>query len=130
MSHDGAPAGLRVRRLKAPQRAACAGASPAPLLSRALRALLLAALVAAASGRDKMHRGKHEAASRRDRRAALGETLEQATGGMCHYLEAAPFVDYFNTPLNISRWDGRSMDGLFHCHRGPIFLHVAGFVRF
>lgn len=66
----------------------------------------------------KSHRGKHEAASRRQRKAAFGESLLQATGGMCHYLEDSPFQDFFDEPLNTSRWDERSLDGLFHCNRG------------
>ena len=87
------------------------------LSERALRALLLVALAALASA-GKVHRGKHEAASRRDRRAAFSDTLQSATGGMCNFMEDAPFEELFDTTLNETRWDAASMDGLFHCHRG------------
>ena len=128
-------------------RGSALGARPRGGAARcALRLLVLLALAGLASGGiHKVHRGKHKAASRRDRREAANDNLAQASGGMCHYMEDQPFVEYFecvpcalraarsrppacayacathfarSTELNVSRWDGRSMDGLFHCNRG------------
>jgi hypothetical protein len=115
---------LRMRAATA--RALPRRAAPPPAL---LRLCLLAALLAVGSAdtaleasatkiEHKSHKGKHKAASRRQRKAAFGESLEQATGGMCHYMESEPFQEFFSDELNISRWDERSMNGLFHCNRG------------
>ena len=136
-----------VPAVRAARRSAAGGLPRGAAARSALRVLVLLALAGLASGGiHKVHLGKHKAASRRHRREAAGENLAQATGGMCHYMESAPFVEYFecvpcvtgaalslrparahacatrfaprSTELNVSRWDGRSMDGLFHCNRG------------
>jgi hypothetical protein len=105
---------------RAPGRHRAAGA--ARLL--ALLALLACAGAAPAAAAKKVvhrdHRGKHRAADRRTRRqsASLSESLIKATGGMCHYMEAEAFEEYFNGEMNTTRWDEKSMSGLFHCNRG------------
>lgn len=106
-----------------PRNADCRAAAARPPRARccasALRLIVLAALAALATGAGKAHRGKHTAASRRDRREAFSNSLEAATGGMCHFMEETPFVEYFNSELNETRWDGESMDGLFQCVPPP-----------
>ena len=136
-----------VPAVRAARRSAAGGLPRGAAARCALRVLVLLALAGLASGGiHKVHRGKHKAASRRDRREAANDNLAQASGGMCPYMEDQPFVEYFecvpcalraarsrppacayacsarftprSTELNVSRWDGRSMDGLFHCNRG------------
>jgi hypothetical protein len=97
-----------------------------PALAAALLLALLACLApscgakgtAVNKAKHKLHRGKHHAASRHARKEALGVSLLKATGGMCHYMETAAFEETFTEELNVSRWDPRSLDGLFHCNRG------------
>ena len=90
MLHASVPA------VRATRRSAAVGRWRGTAGRSALRFLLVLALAGLASGgMHKVHLGKHEAASRRHRREAAGENLEEATGGMCHYLEDAPFVEYF-----------------------------------
>jgi hypothetical protein len=116
MSRHAGPAG-RAAALLQPRNAdrrAAASRPHARCCAAALHLIVLAALAALASGSGKAHRGKHTAASRHDRREAFSNSLEAATGGMCHFMEDTPFVEYFNSELNETRWDGDSMDGLFH----------------
>jgi len=40
------------------------------------------------------------------------------TDGKCKYVETESFEEFFDGPLNGSRWDLGSMGGLFHCDRG------------
>jgi hypothetical protein len=69
--------------------------------------------------RAERKRGKSHAASRKTREGAAppGESLLKQTSGMCHYIDHSPWTDFFQE-LNTTRWDPRSMDGLFHCHKG------------
>lgn len=98
-------------------------------MCRLLLLSLLALLwqpVALRAAKDGAHAAKHQgrkhAASWRDR--VLGsrhrrhqEKLLESTDGKCHFLLDA-FDDTFEEVLNTTRWDGDSVDGLFHCNRG------------
>ncbi len=99
-------------------------------LLAAAAALLPRAAAAPSSSSSRAHRhahashvrGKKHAASRRARHASgallSGDTLLEATAGMCNFMETEPFEEYFQKDLNATRWDLSSMSGLFHCNRG------------
>jgi hypothetical protein len=108
----------RRRRCRRPRRARALAVALALALLACCARVCVAKGTAVNKAAHKLHRGKHRAASRHDRKAALGVSLLKATGGMCHYMEADAFEETFTEELNVSRWDPRSLDGLFHCNRG------------
>ena len=73
--------------------------------------------------RERVRHDKH-AADRRDRAGASAvvgsgdSALQEATAGMCNFMEREPFEEYFQEDINATRWDLSSMNGLFHCNRG------------
>jgi len=72
--------------------------------------------------REAKERGKKVAADASTRRAGAraggGEELTEATSGLCAYVESEPWTEYFDGPLNATRWDVGSQSGLFHCGSG------------